>query len=125
MNNTVMKFPTETDQNSYQCILFILTCNCGYSKRVKKYTCSHRNPENVGKEYFGCKDRYSSSGIGCSFFAWAEEVQHHVYKKYKCGKICKKIQVGNSGSSSTKIFKFVCLNRSNKYVNGCNMYEDS
>ena len=68
MNNTVMKFPTETDQSSYECILFMLTSNCGYSKRVKKFTCSHHNPENAGKEYFGCKDRYSSFGIGCSFF---------------------------------------------------------
>ena len=87
MNDTMMKFPTKIDWCTYECCLFMLTCNCGYSKRVKKYTCSHH------KQYFGSKDRYSSSGVGCSFFVWAKELEHHKYKKCKCGKLCKRIQV--------------------------------
>ena len=35
MNDTMMKFPTETDRSTYECCLFMLTCNCGYSKQVK------------------------------------------------------------------------------------------
>ena len=31
-------------------------------------TCSYHNPENAEKQYFGCKDRYSSLGVGCNFF---------------------------------------------------------
>ena len=124
MNDTVMKFPTESERNSYQCCLFMLTCNCGYSKRVEKYTCSNNNPENAGKQYFGCKDRYSRSGVGCNFFVWSKELEHNTYKKCKCGKLCKRIQVDINASSSAQRFKFVCPNRSNKYVSGCNTYDD-
>ena len=37
MNNTLMDYPTQADRQSYQCSLFRLTCNCGLSKKVKKY----------------------------------------------------------------------------------------
>ena len=35
MNDTMMKFPTEIDRCTYECCMFMLTCDCGYSKRVK------------------------------------------------------------------------------------------
>ena len=44
MNDTMMKFPTEIDWCTHEYCMFMLACNCGYSKRVKKYTCSYRNP---------------------------------------------------------------------------------
>ena len=47
MNDTMMRFPTEIDRCTYECCLFMLTCNCGYSKQVQKYTYSnHKMPEN-------------------------------------------------------------------------------
>ena len=124
MNDTVMKFPREIDRNTYQCCMFMLTCNCGYSKRVEKYTCSQNNPQNAGKQYFGCSDRYSRSGVGCNFFVWANELEHLYYKKCKCGKICKRIEVDTNRGHSSNVYKYVCVNRSNKYVDGCNIYDD-
>ena len=124
MNDTMMKFPTEIDRCTYECCMFMLTCNCGYSKRVKKFTCSHRNPENAGKQYFGCMDRYSSSGVGCNFFVWAKELEHHQFKKCKCGKLCKRIQIDKDKCPSSTRYKYVCVNRSDKYIDGCDTYED-
>ena len=35
-NNILMDFPTERDRQTYECELFRLTCNCGFSKQVTK-----------------------------------------------------------------------------------------
>ena len=62
-NDTLMDFPTQTDRNTYCCSLFRLTCNCGCSKRAKKYTCSNKNKENGGKCYYGCSNSTQSQKI--------------------------------------------------------------
>ena len=67
MNDTLMDFPTEAERNTHRCCLFQLTCNCGFSKKAEKFTCSSTNPENSGKRYYGCPDRYSYSEDSCNF----------------------------------------------------------
>ena len=64
MNDTYMNFPSEFDQNSYTCCMFMLTYNCGFSKKFEKYTCSNSNPTNAGKDYFACQDRCTRNEIG-------------------------------------------------------------
>ena len=88
-----MNFPTEMDRSSYQCCMFMLTCKCGFSKKIKRYTCSNTNPENAEKEYLGCKDRYTSSGFCCNFFVWAKELVHNHFKKCRCENYVKKLNL--------------------------------
>ena len=122
MNNMVMKFPTTRDQHTYECSLFKLTCNCGYSKKLKKYTCSHTNLENGGRKYYGCVDKYSRNTTSCNFFVWENEIEHQTYQTCKCGILCKRINISKKGSVPT--FKFVCVNGQNKTHQGCNAFYD-
>ena len=69
-NDTYMDFPTQSDRETYSCLLFRLTCNCGLSKRVHMYTCAETNPKNPGKRYYGCVDKYNNSNMSCNFFVW-------------------------------------------------------
>ena len=68
MNYTFMDFPSRKDRESYDSTLFKMTCNCGCSKQVKKYSCSKSNAANAGRRYYGCEDRYTSSQDSCNFF---------------------------------------------------------
>ena len=68
MNNMVMNFSTQRDQQTYECSLFKLTCNCGHSKKLKRYTCSHTIQENGGRRYYGCIDKCSRKLPSCNFF---------------------------------------------------------
>ena len=122
MNNMVMNFPTQRDQQTYECALYKLTCNCGYSKKLQKYTCSSTNQENAGRKYYGCIDKYSRKLSSCNFFVWENELEHNSYHTCKCGNLCKRIDVSTKGS--TPIFKFVCVNRNNKTHKGCNVFYD-
>ena len=107
MNNMVMNFPTQCDQQTYECSLFKLTCNCGYSKKLKTYTCSHTNHENGGRRYYGCVDKYSRNVTSCNFFVWENDIEHQTYQTCKCGVLCKRITISKKGSAL--IFKFVCV----------------
>ena len=122
-NDTLMDYPTQADRNTYSCCLFRLTCNCGCSKRAKKYTCSEKNKQNAGKRYYGCSNRYSISEDSCNFFVWESEIEHGQYVKCECGQLCKKINVSQKGL--LPIYKFVCINRNNKLHPGCSVYNDS
>ena len=122
MNNMVMNFPTQRDQQTYECALFKLTCNCGYSKKLKKYTCSHSNRENGGQKYYGCVDKYSMNVNSCNFFVWENEIEHETYQTCKCGILCKKVNIGKKGSPPN--YKFVCVNGQNKNHQGCNAFYD-
>ena len=121
-NNMLMDFPTERDRKTYECSLFSLTCNCGYSKQVKKMECSQSNVTNAGKMYYACQDRYTNKLSSCNFFVWAEELEHSKYITCLCGKLCKKVKWSLNGCPFT--YKFVCVNRSNKFSPGCNFVED-
>ena len=122
MNHMVMDFPTQRDRETYQCSLFKLTCNCGYSKRVKNYTCSESNKVNVGRRYYGCVDKYSTSVESCNFFVWENEIEHHKYQTCDCGILCKRINI--SKKAMMPVYKFVCVNRNNKFHPGCQVFRD-
>ena len=123
MNHTVMDFPTEADRQTYQCHLFRLTCNCGYSKKVKKYTCSASNIQNGGKMYYGCADKYNDSEEACNFFVWQHEIEHGELVKCQCGILCKRINISSKGF--LPVFKFICINQRNKYHHGCKFVQDA
>jgi len=122
INNTLMDYPTQADRQTYQCSLFRLTCNCGLSKQLKKYKCSETNQTNRGKWYYACVDRYCNSAESCNFFVWEHELEHDSYVTCKCGTLCKKINTSKDGF--LPVYKYVCINRSNKYHKGCNFYSD-
>lgn len=117
MNDVVMDFPTARCRDSYECSLFKLTCNCGFSKKAKKYTCSESNTENRGRRYYGCVDKYSTNVESCNFFVWENEIEHQTYLKCDCGILCKKINISKKGL--LPVYKFVCVNKNNKYHQGC------
>ena len=123
MNDTLMDFPTQADRQTYECSLFRLTCNCGSSKKAKKYSCSASNTENPGKKYYGCPDRYGSSQDSCNFFVWENEIEHGQYITCQCGDLCKKINVNKKGF--LPVYKFVCVNRYNKLHPGCKVYKEN
>ena len=123
MNDTLMDFPTQADRHTYDCSLFRLTCNCGSSKTVTKFTCSVSNPENSGKKYYGCPDRYSSSDESCNFFVWENEIEHGKFVTCQCGDLCKKVNISKKGF--LPVYKFVCINRHNKLFPGCKYFEDN
>ena len=120
MNDTLMDFPTQDDRDTYSCSLFRLTCNCGCSKKAETYTCSLNNPENGGRQYYGCRDQYSNSEDSCNFFVWQNEIEHRKFVKCDCGQLCKRVNTNKSGLSPS--YKFVCINRSNKLHPGCKVY---
>ena len=122
MNHVVMDYPTQLDRETYACSLFKLTCNCGFSKRVKNYTCSEFNKENAGQRYYGCEDKYSTSVHSCNFFVWEREIEHQAYEICDCGILCKRINISKQGL--VPVYKFVCVNRNNKYHPGCNVFRD-
>ena len=122
MNDTSMDFPTEVERNTCSCYLFRLTCNCGFSKKAKKFTCSSTNPENSGKRYYGCLDRYSSSEDSHNFFVWEHEIKHGKFVKCECGDLCKRIIISKKGY--LPVHKFVCINRFNKVYSGCQVFKD-
>ena len=122
MNCIYMDFPTRRDRESYDCTLFRMTCNCGCSKRVKKYTCSMNNSDNAGRRYYGCSDRYSNSHDSCNFFVWESEIEHEKYITCECGDLCKKVNISEKGL--LPVFKFVCINRYNKVNPGCKIFLD-
>ena len=122
MNDTLIEFPTKADRETYECLLFRQTCNCGFSKKVKKFTCSSTNTENPGKKYYGCLDRYGSSENSCNFFVWEHEIEHGKYVTCQCGDLCKKINISKKGF--LPVYKFVCINRCNKLYPGCKVYKD-
>ena len=122
MNHIVMDFPIQRDRQTYQCSLFKLTCNYGYSKRAKNYTCSNSNKVNTERRYYGCVDKYSTSVESCNFFVWENEIEHHTYQTCDCGNLCKKINISKKGM--VPVFKFVCVNRHNKYHLGCHVFRD-
>ena len=74
MNHTLMDFTTQDGRDTYNCSLFRLTCNCGCSKKAEKYTCSPNYPENGGKQYYGCPDRYSNSEDSCNFLYGSQKL---------------------------------------------------
>ena len=123
MNDTLMDYPTEADRETYDCCLFRLTCNCGSSKKAALYTCSRMNDEHAGKKYYGCCNKYVRSEESCNFFVWQKEIEHNHFVKCKCGQLCKKVNV--SSGDLLPVFKFVCINRSNKYHQGCNVFLDA
>ena len=122
INNTLMEYPTQADRETYRCSLFRLTCNCGLSKQLKKYKCSETNQVNKGKWYYACKDRYCNSSESCNLFVWEHELEHEHYITCQCGILCKKINTCKEGF--LPVYKFVCINRGNKYHKGCNFYSD-
>ena len=122
MNDILMDFPTQVDRSTYECCLFRLTCNCGASKKVQKFTCSSTNSVNGGKKYYGCADRYTSSNESCNFFVWESEIEHRQYVTCECGNLCKKINISKKGLLPVQ--KFVCINRSNKLHPGCKVWKD-
>ena len=117
-----MDFPTEVERNTCSCYLFRLTCNCGFSKKAKKFTCSSTNPENSGKRYYGCLDRYSSSEDSHNFFVWEHEIKHGKFVKCECGDLCKRIIISKKGY--LPVHKFVCTNRFNKVYPDCQVFKD-
>ena len=123
MNDTLMDYPRQVDRDTYSCCLFRLTCNCDCSKKALKYTCSQNNPENGGKVYYGCPDRYRNSDDSCNFFVWKSEVEHGTYVKFQCGQLCKNVNISRKGFLSN--FKFIYINRNNKVHHGCNVYMDA
>ena len=122
MNHVVMDFPTQRDRETYECSLFKLTCNCGFSKKAKVYTCSESNKVNGGQRYYGCVDKYSTSIQSCNFFVWEREIEHKMYEICDCGILCKRINICQKGMEP--VFKFVCVNRNNKYHPGCYVFRD-
>ena len=122
MNHMVMHFPTQRDQETYECSLFKLTCNCGYSKRVKNYTCSESSKVNAGQRYYGCVDKYSTSVESCNFFVWEKEIEHQTYQTCDCGILCKRINISKKGM--VHVLKFACVNRNNKFHQGCHVFRD-
>ena len=122
MNHVVMDFPTQRDRETYECSLFKLTCNCGFSKKAKVYTCSESNKVNGGQRYYGCVDKYSTSIQSCNFFVWEREIEHKMYELCECGILCKRINICQKGMEP--VFKFVCVNRNNKYHPGCYVFRD-
>ena len=123
MNDTLMDYPTQADRDTYDCCLFRLTCNCGSSKKAVLYTCSSLNIENAGKKYYGCCNKYVLSEESCNFFVWQKEIEHNCFVKCKCGQLCKKVNISRKGL--LPVFKFVCINRNNKYHQGCNVFLDA
>ena len=123
MNYTYMDFLTRKDRETYDCTLFQLTCNCGCSKQVVKYTCSQNNTVNAGRRYYGCSDRYTDSQDSCNFFVWESEIEHEKYITCECGRLCKKVNVSKEGL--LPVFKFICIDRYNKMYPGCKVYIDA
>ena len=120
-----MKWPQKKDQESFDCLKFSLTCNCGFSMRVKSYTCSHHNEKNAGRVYYGCKNKFVQKS--CNFFVWDSEIDHGFYQKCHCGKLAKLININSKDKTTNPIYKFVCINRSNQndpLGKGCTFYED-
>ena len=62
------------------------------------------------------------TSILVSFFVWCSEVEHETYQTCECGKLCKKIIIYEK--YILPVYKFVCINRSNKYHPGCKVYLD-
>ena len=122
-NDTLMDFPTQADRETYRCSLFRLTCNCGMSKKAKVYTCSDSNIKNKGKRYYACCDRYRNTTQSCNFFVWEEEIEHETYTMCECGVLCKRINISKEGFLPD--YKFVCVNRGNKYHKGCKYWKDA
>jgi len=116
-----MDYPSERDRQTYECELFKLTCNCGFSKQVTKMQCSESNPKNPGKMYYACVDRYTNKMSSCNFFVWATELEHSTYMKCLCGKLCKKIEIKQNNMEPKDTF--VCVNRNNKSNPGCTFFE--
>ena len=123
MNDTLIDFPTKADRESYRCSLFHITCNWNNSERAVTYSCYRSNPENAGKLYYGCPKKYTNSEESCNFFVWKTEVEHKKYITCKCGILCKKINISAKGM--LPIYKFVCINRNNKYHHGCKVMFDN
>ena len=67
-------------------------------------------------------DRYHNATQSCNFFVWEHEVAHESYVTCKCGVLCKKVDTSNDGF--LPVYKFVCINRGNKYHKGRNFYSD-
>ena len=122
-NNIFMDFPAEKDRQKYQCSLFSLTCNCGYSKQVRMMQCCPSNPKNAGKMYYACPDRYVKDAVSCNFFVWSEQLEHMKYVTCKCGNLCKREKWKlNTGSP---IINFVCINRNNGEHPGCDFIQQA
>ena len=117
-----MDFPTEVERNTCSCYLFRLTCNCGFSKNAKQFTCSSTNLENSEKRYYGCPDRYSSSEDSCNFIVWEHEIEHGKFVKCECGDLYKRIMISKMGY--LPVNKFVRINRFNKVYSGCQVFKD-
>ena len=47
-NNILMDYPSERDRQTYECELFKLTCNCGFSKQVTKMQCRFTQNYPIG-----------------------------------------------------------------------------
>ena len=123
LNDTLMEFPTKSDRESYRCSLFCMTCNCGNSKRAVTYSCSQNITENAGKVYYGCPNKFTKSHDSCNFCVWKTEMQHEKYITCECGVLFKKDHISAKGM--LPVYKFVCINRNNKYHEGCKVtYDD-
>ena len=107
MNHMVIDFPPQRDRETYECSLFKFTCNCGYSKRDKNYTCSESNKVNAGQRHYGCVDKNPTSVESCNFFVWEMEIEHQTYPTCDCGILFKRINISKKGMES--VFKFVCV----------------
>ena len=120
-----MKWSTKKDQASFDCLKYALTCNCGYSLKVKPYTCSMDNENNDGRVYYRCCNKFV--GNICNFFVWGSDIDHGFYRKCYCGKLAKMINIKSKDPSVNPVYKFVCINRNNqsdRLGKGCSMFED-
>ena len=125
LNDIMMKWPTKKDQASFDCLKYALTCNCGYSLKVKPYTCSMDNENNAGRTYYGCCNKFI--GNSCNFFVWESDIDHGFYRKCHCGKLAKMINIKSKDPSVNPVYKFVCINgknQSDRLGKGCSMFED-
>ena len=105
VNNTLRDFLTKRDRETYNCLLVL------------------SNPTNSGRKYYGYSSRYTNSRESCNFFAWLDKIEHNIYQKCKCGKLCKKIDLNKK--DLLPHYKLVCVDDSNKYHSGCNIFEDA
>ena len=122
MNDVSFHFPSKKERESYDCYKYALTCNCGYSMRVKSYTVSPDNEANAGKLYYGCANKFI--GDSCNFFVWKKDLDHNQARKCECGKLAKTINVNRNNTELLPSYRFVCVNYSDRYIKGCKMYEN-
>ena len=113
-NDIIFRFPTSTQQLSYECRKFKTTCFCELKLRPKLFFCAESNINNSNRPYYGCRNRLTRKS-NCDFFAWETEFDHGIDKVCNCGRHCKRIEY----PKGTSKYFLVCFK---KNKGGCHFF---